>query len=470
MSVVIPQFKNQQDFRNFADSIPEESIREMTADEWIKLYSNLDKMLMTPGEKIKRRFRRAAARALCTAVQPLPAKVQDYIGNMEKLQWLGKDVQSDFAEENIKYFAKLYKNFRLEKKYAIQSRDLARASVKELLRRYPQARSDMVRIAIDKSGRFKERLAERMVKSIYRRAYPDDKLAASLRPRIKVKKLGKYNAGNYDSDFHGISVGTAYGAGMSTIAHEAFHSGHGVSPLQKLLKLAGHRYTFEDDKMSRLYELNARYYICGDELIKTPEFKAYDHQPMEYAANFFAAQFERAARQEIGAEHFNVLLPRRIARVMDMYNLKAEKYAVGGKNNEYLDIFMPELKPREKALLAELNEKYLLGRMVEFRGQTVVCFDKDASNERRMKEQLKELREESEKHKNDKDGFYRTTVPDTVARFGIPQPPKNVEAYIREVGAKIARLKRSAIFVPAEQKKKIQAGRTKGAEKQNDGR
>ena len=38
MSVVIPQFKNQQDFRNFADSIPEESIREMTADEWIKLY------------------------------------------------------------------------------------------------------------------------------------------------------------------------------------------------------------------------------------------------------------------------------------------------------------------------------------------------------------------------------------------------------------------------------------------------
>ena len=83
MQLKIPQFKNQQDFRNFVENTPEIAIRQMRADDWIELYDNLNAMLkITPKEEQKRHLRRAAMFGIMTAVNPLPEKVQDYIGKL----------------------------------------------------------------------------------------------------------------------------------------------------------------------------------------------------------------------------------------------------------------------------------------------------------------------------------------------------------------------------------------------------
>mgnify|MGYP000015362361 FL=1 len=455
MQLKIPQFKNQQDFRNFVENTPEIAIRQMRADDWIELYDNLNAMLkITPKEEQKRHLRRAAMFGIMTAVNPLPEKVQDYIGKLSwvdrKLEYLTQDRQSEFAEKNIKYFAKLYKNFRLEPKYSQRNRKLAQAAAEDFLKSYPQAAEDVIRISIDSNGRLKERFAARLIKCLYQQAYPDDKIAAALRPRVKVKALDEHTAGDYSAMFHSIDLAPQRRAGLATVAHEAFHSGHGVSPLQSLLKAAGRKYTFEDDKMSRLYALNSCYYISGDDLLESgvekQYLKAYSRQPMEYAADLFALNFEHAARRKVGAEKFNVLLPRRIARVMELYNLKAESYKLVGDDIKCLRVVMPRLAQSEKFLLKEINDKYLLGATTEIEGKPIMFFARCDSNEKRMLAQVKELLEE--KKKNDDIAFYKNTIPQTVAVYGFPKPSKKISDYINEVGAKIAKLKNIAVFSP----------------------
>lgn len=381
MSITIPEFGTEQDFYDFVSKTPDREIQKMTSKNWSELYDNLYQITDDP---------------------------------------------SDFANNHHEEFCKLYKNYRLDSQYAKHVRELAKKSAVDLLQKHPELKQQIVNTQLDFYGHRKQRLAVQIANSVYRQAFPDDTLSRVLRPRIKMKEHDF--EGGYNSWKHLIHIIPKSHDIVDTTAHEVFHSGHGISRIHYILEKLGQKPGFENEEMRDLYDWNELFYINANENSSKLQVRAYSRQPMEYGARYFAAHFEREVMHQIGVEKFDLTMPKCAAVMLNFYGMRAQSYDLSPKE---MRVVMPKLKPQQAFLLQELNEKYLLADVSDCNGHTVMMFPRDHTNKKRMEAQLTELVDAKQKAKKEKRSFWRDTVPNTVEKYGIPEPLTELKRKIR---------------------------------------
>lgn len=346
----LANLKNGQDFKNFCAGLKPSDIQSWTTHDWLEVYKSIDRCII----------------------------------NDDKYEFV-----EDFMEDNIAEFEKLYSNYRIEKKYAENLRQVAEKSADEVSQKYPQAKEDMKYIELNAvNSQVKERLTDKFIKSIYRNAYFDRFSQILLRPGIRVGRIFEEKTqGAYQSNKHRLIISNCRSQVVNTIIHEIYHSIQGIGPFLSKLQKLGKGHGYEDATMNTLNAYNCQYYYCISDSKNNDnihnQYKAYSRQPIEYSARLFSALFERRLNANLNYSKEGITALKSVKMLLGDFNLTPESMLFDSKNNQ-IKICINDSRISHMELAYNLNKKYLKGSINNIDGKLNIEIPANYANVRRL--------------------------------------------------------------------------------------
>lgn len=346
----LANLENGQDFKDFCADLKPEDIQAWTTYDWLEVYKSINRCLINDG----------------------------------KFEFV-----EDFMEAYSSEFEKLYSNYRIEKKYADNIRQVAEQAADEISQKYPQVKEDIKYIELNAaSNQVKERLTDKLIKGIYRSAYFDRFSQILLRPGVRVGKgLDDQTAGAYHSNKHRLIISNGRSYAVNTIAHEIYHSLQGIGPFLAKLQKIGKGGGYEDATMNALNAYNCQYYYMVSDS-KTDDgfrqqYRAYSCQPIEYSARLFSVLFERKLKANLRYAKEGVTAIKSVKMLFGDFNLTPESLKMDNECQKILVSFN-DSRVSHMELAYQLNKKYLKGSINNIDGKLYMEIPANYANVRRL--------------------------------------------------------------------------------------
>ncbi len=413
MSMIIPEFKTEQDFYDFVSKTPDEEIQKMTFDDWMHLHENL-KTIMGK-DKQQPLLKTVAKQVVFHAAASIYDRLHRYSSKFKEAHPMGGTSNFTDASETL-CFAKLYKNYRMEEKDRQELIELAFKSADQFMTQIPDGDKYCYLTFGKDELRKKKKIACAVRNAVYDTVYADDALARNLLPKVRIEEKGKNFAGNYEPIRDRVFISTNEKAGISTMAHEVLHSTQGMSFKHEVLRYLNRQFS-SSSKFYTLYKFNEAYYFSskttrrGDDFNKRKRFfrSVYRHQPLEYSARLFGIMFRHRLHQ-------HALFQYRVEEILKTSGFKTlDSYKTAG-DPPRLNIVLPPVSGTNSVMFKELNEKYLLGDVSKQRtGRLVLSFDCDGNNFLRIKEEHNYFKDNVRECFGNKSVFMKKVLPETFA-------------------------------------------------------
>lgn len=315
----IKDIQTMKDFERFSLETPAEIVRKLSTEDWLQIYEKFDKIRQN--------------------------------------EFRGFDHHT-FMFIYGQPLAKLYRNYRMEKKYAEGVIQVAEDAVENLCAAYPDILENIKSIAVNKDNRLQENLAERIMKSVYNSAYFNRVSKTLSRPRISIKsRLSGHARGVYNNINHEIEIDRHNAADSLVAAHEIFHSIQGIRKIPVLFQKLGMVKGYEDATLTKLFWYNGKYY-ADCEGRKDPAFPSYFHQPIEYSAELFGVIFTRRLNHKINYAREGLTAIKTVQNLLMDFNLKPDQIKYNSVSQS-IRVEFQAINPMKTELIQEINRKYL---------------------------------------------------------------------------------------------------------------